>query len=199
MSLDPIIPRSGMSNILHYKFEHGIFFPLTPAPSYSPTNISSEYDFISESNYNSDLDLRFDPDNMQRQHPYAISEVEPDFSHLPGPEQIPSPLFVVENEEIQARMRRVEENELDVWRRGVQGGSRAGSENGTVALNQARTMSLQYQQSTAWLQPAILAILAILAIPHALLIRPRTLNLSHSGPSITACFALKADLALPTT
>ncbi|KAL5313526.1 hypothetical protein ACEPPN_017946 [Leptodophora sp. 'Broadleaf-Isolate-01'] len=109
-----------MSTVLHYQLQQGIFVPLTPPPSLDQIEFD-EGDF----------------DTMMRQ--YASSEPEPDFSRLPvesenvrfgrqAETEVESHFFVVEDEA------QVQESELDVWRRGVQGATRPATENGTDAM-----------------------------------------------------------------
>ena len=134
-----------MSTVLHYQLQHGVFVALTPPPSIKQQIIQSQAGNENEN----DTDCDFEFDRMMRQ--YASSEPEPDFSHLPGGEaeglesrigrqggaaavESASHFFVVE-EDARGAANQMQESELDVWRRGVQGATRPGSENGTHAMD----------------------------------------------------------------
>lgn len=119
-----------MSTILHYQLQHGVFVPFTPPPSIDQQISQSQAENKNENDPNCDSEF----DRMMRQ--YASSEPEPDFSRLPGGEAegLESHFFVVE-EDTRNAADQMQESELDAWRRGVQGATRPGSENGTDAMD----------------------------------------------------------------
>ncbi|KAG4442040.1 hypothetical protein IFR05_002508 [Cadophora sp. M221] len=120
-----------MSTILHYQLQQGVFVALTPPPSLDQIEIE-ECDF----------------DTMMQQ--YVSSEPEPDFSRLPGESEnvrfgrqaeteVESHFFVVEDEA------QVQESELDVWRRGVQGATgRPATENVSDAMDRGLYKQWRY-------------------------------------------------------